>query len=59
MKIRIIANGIFGADGEIPIGTEFDVKDEPKGWAGRYEVVSTPKKRKAVTNPKKDTSDAV
>lgn len=36
-KIRIIAGGIFGAKGEVPIGTEFEVKgDLPSGWAGRF-----------------------
>ncbi|GGE18218.1 hypothetical protein GCM10011390_41740 [Aureimonas endophytica] len=47
MRIRIKApyegaqsSGVYGQDGEIPIGTEIDVKDEPTGWAGRYEVIS-------------------
>ncbi|MDX0610770.1 hypothetical protein GOC90_25440 [Sinorhizobium medicae] len=40
MKIRITRGGIFGKDGEIAVGTELDVKEEPKGWAGRYEVIS-------------------
>ena len=40
MRIRITSGGIFGAKGEVPVGTEFDVKDVPAGWAGRYQVVS-------------------
>lgn len=40
MKIRITGTGIFGKDGEIAVGTEFTVKDEPTGWAGRYEILS-------------------
>lgn len=40
MKIRITGTGIFGKDGEIVVGTEFTVKDEPTAWAGRYEVLS-------------------
>jgi len=40
MKIKITKGGIFGVNGEIPVGTIFDVKDEPTGWAGRYEVIS-------------------
>lgn len=40
MKIRITRGGIFGQGGEIAVGTELDVKEEPKGWAGRYEVIS-------------------
>lgn len=36
-KIRIIAGGIFGAKGEVPIGTELEVNgDLPAGWAGRF-----------------------
>jgi hypothetical protein len=41
MKIRITAGGIYGRDGEVPVGAEFDIADEPPaGWAGRYEIVS-------------------
>lgn len=47
MKIRLKAprgmesTGIYGAEGkEYPVGTELDVKAEPKGWAGRYDVIS-------------------
>ena len=53
MKIEITAGGIFGADGEIPVGTIVDVKSEPKGWTGRYRVVSGGSKegKTAVANP--------
>jgi hypothetical protein len=40
MRIKITGGGIYGNDGEIPIGTEVTVKEEPTGWAGRYEVIS-------------------
>lgn len=40
MKIKITKPGIYGNDGEIAVGTELDVKEEPKGWVGRYEVIS-------------------
>ncbi|KQW79722.1 hypothetical protein [Brevundimonas sp. Root1279] len=59
MRIRISHPGIFdGAGKEIEVGTEVDVTTEPKGWEGRYEVVSgkmpPPKDAKtAVTNPAK------
>lgn len=55
MKIEITGRGIFGAKGEIPIGTEIEVKDEPKGWAGRYRVISGDKAKgkEAITNPAK------
>ncbi len=40
MKIEVTSKGIFGANGELPVGTVIDVKEEPKGWDGRYRVVS-------------------
>lgn len=40
MRIKITKPGIYGNDGEIEVGTEITVKDEPTGWAGRYEVLS-------------------
>lgn len=41
MKIRITSGGIFGAAGEVPIGTDIDLKGgPPAGWAGRYQVIS-------------------
>ena len=40
MKIRITAGGIHGVDGEIAIGTELTVTDEPTGWHGRYVVLA-------------------
>lgn len=52
MKIEITARGVYGAKGEIPVGTTIDMKNEPKGWAGRYRVVSGGGQGKtAVTNP--------
>ncbi|KQU96444.1 hypothetical protein [Devosia sp. Root105] len=41
MRIKITKPGIYNAKGEeIRVGTELDVKGEPTGWAGRYEVIS-------------------
>jgi hypothetical protein len=58
MRIQITAPGIFGADGEIPVGTEITVNEEPKAWAGRYLVLSrTAKDKTAVTNPKAEDGD--
>lgn len=52
MRVKITAGGIYGADGEIPIGTEITVENEPLGWAGRYEVISGDEDGKtAVINP--------
>lgn len=52
MRIQITSGGIHGADGkEVEIGTEFDVKDEPTAWSGRYTVLSEGKGKTAVVNP--------
>lgn len=56
MRIRITANGIYGA-GPLKIGTEFELANvPPPGWAGKYIVIDDePKKsKKAVVNPAKD-----
>lgn len=58
VKIQITAGGIYGADGELPIGHEMDLESEPTAWAGRYVVLSDTKGEKGgktpVTNPKAD-----
>ena len=55
VTIKITAGGIFGADGEVPVGTEITLSEEPKGWDGRYVVISGDGKGKTgVTNPKAD-----
>ena len=54
MKIRITGPGIFGGEGELPIGTEFDVNGPLfDGWAGKYEILQDKpaKDAKAVINP--------
>lgn len=54
MKIEITADGIYDGEGmEVPIGTTFDVNDEPKGWDGRYRVVSAgdAEGKTAIINP--------
>lgn len=49
MRIKIIAGGIYDATGEeVPVGTEFDVKDAPEAWTGRYETISGDGKGKVV-----------
>lgn len=55
MKIRVIAGGIFGQDGEIPVGTEFSIKgDVPESWAKKVAVLEeAAADAVAVTNPKK------
>lgn len=51
MKIQITSGGIYGADGELPIGTLLEMDDEPKAWAGRYSVVPEGEAKTFVTNP--------
>jgi hypothetical protein len=68
MRIRIKApfngaesSGIYGADAkEIPIGTELDFEEEPKGWAGRYDVIDAGETegKTAIINPD-DTKSAI
>lgn len=59
MKIEITAGGLYGLNGdEIPVGTVFDVKEEPAAWAGRYRVVSDGKGKEPVTNPKEPEDPA-
>lgn len=53
MKIEITAGGIYGANGEIPVGTELTVKEAPLGWAGRYRVVGKTEGKTPVTNEQK------
>lgn len=54
MRIKITRPGIYGSTGPVEVGTELTVKEEPKGWAGRYQVISGDGKGKtAVTNPEK------
>lgn len=47
MRIKITAPGIYDGKGkEIQVGTELTVKAEPKGWAGRYTVLTEDQKGK-------------
>lgn len=55
VRIKITKPGIYGAKGEVPVGTELTLKQEPKGWAGRYVVLSDSKGKTAVTNPAEET----
>lgn len=56
MKIRVIAGGIFGASGEIPVGTEVEIAGEiPESWAKKVAVIADEPAAEAVpvTNPAK------
>lgn len=39
MRIKITAGGIYGAEGEVAIGTEVTLAEVPEGWEGRYTVI--------------------
>lgn len=40
MKIKITSPGIYGAKGEIEVGSVFAISGEPpSGWRGKYVVV--------------------
>lgn len=53
MRIKITKPGIYGGDGPVELRTEIEVDEAPKGWTGKYEVVSDTKGKTPVTNPKK------
>lgn len=55
MKIKVIAKGIWGADGELPIGTEFAIGGQiPPGWVELVEVVDEPPAEATpIINPRK------
>lgn len=55
MKIKVIAKGIWGADGELPIGTELTISGQiPPGWAELVEVINeAPASAEPITNPRK------
>ncbi|AJA07453.1 hypothetical protein SKP52_02590 [Sphingopyxis fribergensis] len=64
MKIRIKGlngsdkhSGIFGGNGEIPVGTEIEVAKAPAGWAGRYDVISDSPKEGAVALTNKNKAE--
>ena len=73
MRIRIIAGGIFGNDGEYPIGTELEAAEVPLGWKSKVEVIKSDPSPDAVeviksdpspdavavTNPKRAAKDAI
>lgn len=56
MKIKIIAGGIYGGAGELPVGSEHIIGGPiPAGWAGKYEIVSEKdEKAEPATNPKRE-----
>lgn len=57
-KIRITAPGIYGADGAIPVGEEFEIAgDPPKGWKGKCVVINAAaEKAKSATGDKANTA---
>lgn len=57
MKIKVTERGLFGADGEIAVGTEFTVKEMPKTWAAKAIQIgaSAPEGAELIVNPAADT----
>ena len=42
MKIRVTERGIYGKDGELPLGTEIEFEDKddiPRAWRKRYAII--------------------
>ena len=39
-RIEIIAGGIYGATGEVPVGSVHDVSTVPAGWADKVRVLA-------------------
>lgn len=39
-RIEIIAGGIYGATGEVPVGSVHDVSTVPAGWAAKVRVLA-------------------
>jgi hypothetical protein len=59
VRVKITKPGIFGAKGEVEVGTELTLKEEPKAWGGRYEVISSGgKDKEAVTGDAGDGKSA-
>ncbi|KFI27743.1 hypothetical protein CN97_00770 [Haematobacter massiliensis] len=58
VRIRITKPGIFSAVGEVAVGAEIDMSEEPKAWAGRYEVVAAAEGEVKVATPPKRTRKA-
>jgi hypothetical protein len=48
MKILITGGGIYGAEGELPVGTQLTLDDEPTAWAGRYQILDPDAKAEKV-----------
>lgn len=53
MRIRVSKPGIYGNDGEIPVGTEFTVKEAPIAWGDRYDVIGDTGDKEFFVNPDK------
>lgn len=57
MKIKVTERGLFGANGEIAVGTEFTVKEMPKTWAAKAIQIGAgvPEGAELTVNPAADT----
>jgi hypothetical protein len=57
MRIEITGRGIYGANGEVAVGTVLTLKNEPKGWAGRYRVIGTTEGKEPVNGQDNASSE--
>lgn len=60
MKVRITGRGIYGAEGETPIGTEVVVPFVPLSWARRCTVIEEDgdEEKTLVVNPAEEATKA-
>lgn len=58
-KYRVSQSGIFGAMGEIAVGTEFETSGEiPAGWKDKVQELGSAEATELTTNPAGDLEDA-
>lgn len=55
MKVQVTGSGIYGAKGEVKVGTIIEVSSIPASWKKRVAIIEDSKT--AVTNPKQSDDD--
>lgn len=53
VKIQITKSGLYGADGAIPVGSQFTVDEDtlPSGWKGKYSIMGKGDPDTMIVNP--------
>ena len=53
VKIQITKSGLYGADGAIPVGSQFTVDEDtlPDGWKGKYSIMGKGDPDTMIVNP--------